>query len=250
MMRKLKFLWLPLIVMLSVGCERSAADYPLSNLRAIASFTLEFYHNSQANIHVSHEGEIDETNRLIYIHVPADADLTCLRPTIELSPWTTCEPKSLQMVDFSNGDSLDYTVKAQSGKIAVYTVYAIKDYIYTKAELIGVYTPDLLDGYGEPRRAHFATPRDGEKATLKLPEGTDVTNLRLHIDISNASYHSTVEICPAADKSAFVPYVDNEYYDLSESIAFFRITPEQGQALTYELDIEYFDIPVIVEDSL
>lgn len=227
-----------------MGCKRSAADFPPSNLRAIASFNLEFYHNSQANIHVTHEGEIDELNRLIYLSVPADADLTCLRPTIELSPWSTCEPRSLQVVDFSDGDSLDYTVTAQSGKRAVYTVFIKKDYIYTKAELIGAYTPELLDANGEPRKAHFATPRDGEKATLKLPDDTDLSALLLHIDLSNASYHSTVEISNKADKSGFVPYVDYSRYDLSDSIAFFRVTPEQGQALTYELNIQCFTIVV------
>jgi len=248
MKHQLTMVWLCLVAVLGIGCKRSAADFPPSNLRAIASFNLEFYHNAQANIHVTHEGEIDETNRLIYLHVPADADLTCFRPTIELSPWTTCEPKSLQTVDFSQGDSLDYTVKAQSGKIAVYTVYIKKDYVYTKAELLALYTPELLDGNGEPRKALFATPRDGEKGTLKLPEGTDVSALRIHIDLSGASWHSTVEICTAADKSAFVPYVDDAVYDLSENIAFIRVTPEEGKALTYELDIVYF--PVETEGSL
>lgn len=244
MKHSLNIVWLCFVAVFGMSCKRSAADFPPSNLRAIASFTLEFYHNSQANIHVSHEGEIDETNRLIYISVPADADLTCLRPTIELSPWTTCEPKSLQKVDFSHGDSLDYTVTAQSGKKAVYTVFVKKDYVYTKAELIGAYTPELLDMNGEPRKAHFATPRDGEKATLKLPDGTDLSALKLHIDLSNASYHSKVEISNVVDKSVFVPYVDYSYYDLSDSIAFFRVTPEQGQALTYELNIQCYTIVV------
>ncbi len=242
MKHPLNIVWLCFVAVFSISCKRSAADFPPSNLRAIASFTLEFYHNSQANIHVSHEGEIDETNRLIYISVPADADLTCLRPTIELSPWTTCEPKSLQKVDFSHGDSLDYTVTAQSGKKAFYTVFVKKDYVYTKAELLALYTPDLLDGNGEPRKALFANAKDGEKATLKLPEGTDVSDLRIHIDLSNASYHSAVEICTTADKSVFVPYKDNSGYNLSENIAFFRVTPEEGKALTYELDIEYFTV--------
>lgn len=244
MMHRRKTVWLCLMAVLALGCKRTAADFPPSNLRAIASFNLEFYHNSQANIHVTHEGEIDEVNRMIYLSVPGDADLTCLRPTIELSPWSTCQPKSLQMVNFSHGDSLDYLVTAQSGKTAVYTVKIKKDYIYTKAELIGAYTPELLDANGEPRKAHFATPRDGEKATLKLPDGTDLSALKLHIDISNASYHSTVEISNKADKSAFIPYVDYSYYDLSDSIAFFRVTPEQGKALTYELDIQCYTIVV------
>ena len=225
-----------------LGCKRTAADFPPSNLRAIASFDLEFFHNSQANIHVTHEGEIDEVNRMIYLSVPKDADLTCLRPTIELSPWTTCEPKSLQIVDFSHGDSLDYLVTAQSGKTAVYTVKIQKDYVYTKAELYYVYAMDILDYNEEPRRALFTNAKDGEVGKLWLPEGTDVSALRLHIDISNASYHSTVEICTKADKSDFVPYVDNSHYDLSENIAYFRITPEQGTALTYEMDIVYFAV--------
>lgn len=247
MTNRQKILWLLLVLALGWGCKRSAAEYPLSNLRAISSFNLEFYHNSQANIHVTHEGEINETDRMIYVSVPADADLSCLRPTIELSPWTTCEPKSLQTVDFSNGDSLDYTVTAQSGKIAVYTVYIKKDYKYTQAELLYAYTPDLLDGNGEPRKALFATPRNGEKGVLSLPEGTEVSALRLHLDISNASYHSTIEICTHSDKSIFVPYVDYGTYDLSENVAFIRITPEEGKALTYEMDIVYF---TDLEDSL
>lgn len=248
-MQRQKLLWLSLVLIafLGISCERPASDFPLSNMRAIASFTLEFYHNSQANIHVSHEGEIDETNRMIYLSVPADADLSCLRPTIELSPWTTCNPKSLQIVDFSKGDSLDYVVTAQSGKQAVYTVFIKKDYIYTKAELLAVYTPDFLDVKNEPRKAVFMNAKNGEKAKLSLPEGTDTSNLRLHIDLSNASYHSTVEICTLADKSVFVPYIDNECHDISSDVAFIRVTPEQGAAITYELNIEYF---VAEEDLL
>ena len=241
-MHQRKFLWLCLMAVLWMGCKRSAADFPPSNLRAIASFNLEFYHNSQANIHVTHEGEIDEFNRLIYLSVPADADLTCLCPTIELSPWSTCEPRSLQVVDFSDGDSLDYTVTAQSGKRAVYTVFIKKDYIYTKAELLCVYATDVLDYNGEPRKATFINARDGEQAKLWLPDSTDLSALRLHIDLSNASYHSTVEICTSKDKSSFVPFVDNSKYDLSsDTVAFFRVTPEQGKALTYELNPELFE---------
>jgi len=243
MKHQLKMLSLCLMVVCVTSCKKSATDFPPSNLRAISSFNLEFYHNSQANIHVTHEGEIDEVNKLIYLSVPSDADLTCLCPTIELSPWTTCEPKSLQVVDFSLGDSLDYTVKAQSGKIAVYTVYIKKDYAYTKAELLYVYATDVLDWNGEARKALFSNAKDGEVGKLWLPEGTDVSALRLHIDLSNASYHSTVEISTTADKSDFVPFVDNSCYDLStDSIAFFRISPEQGKALTYELDLEFFEV--------
>ena len=45
------------MVVCVTGCKRSATDFPPSNLRAISSFNLEFYHNSQANIHVTHKDE-------------------------------------------------------------------------------------------------------------------------------------------------------------------------------------------------
>lgn len=59
-----------------LGCSKAIEDYPKFNLREIAYFAFDYYHNSENNIFIQHAGVIDETNRYITVSVPTDADLT------------------------------------------------------------------------------------------------------------------------------------------------------------------------------
>lgn len=220
------------------GCSKSMDDYPLSNLRAISSFTLEFYHNADANIFIQHAGVIDETGKVIRLSVPADADLSQLCPTIQLSPWSTVSPGSLEKVDFSKGDSLDYVVRAQSGKQAVYTVYITRDYIYEKAELMAAYATDLLDEHQEPRRCTYSSFAEGAQAKLWVPDGTDLSHIRIYLDLSNASHHSTIEVSESGDKTGFRAFTNNTEMDFSHGFVFIRVTSESGKAITYQLNVE------------
>lgn len=66
------------------------------------------------------DGNIDEVARRIAFVLPAETDVTQLVPTIEVSEGATVEPASGVAQDFTN--PVNYTVTAQNGTTAVYTV--------------------------------------------------------------------------------------------------------------------------------
>ena len=69
------------------------------------------------------DGIIDEVARRISFVLPAETDVTQLVPTIEVSEGATVEPASGVAQDFTN--PVTYTVTAQNGTTAAYTVMAI-----------------------------------------------------------------------------------------------------------------------------
>ena len=69
------------------------------------------------------DGIIDEVARRISFVLPAETDVTQLVPTIEVSEGATVEPASGVAQDFTN--PVTYTVTAQNGTTAVYTVMVI-----------------------------------------------------------------------------------------------------------------------------
>ena len=69
------------------------------------------------------DGIIDEVARRISFVLPAETDVTQLVPTIEVSEGATVEPASGVAQDFTN--PVTYTVTAQNGTMAAYTVMVI-----------------------------------------------------------------------------------------------------------------------------
>ena len=69
------------------------------------------------------DGVIDEVARKIDFVLPAETDVTQLVPTIEVSEGATVEPASGVAQDFTN--PVTYTVTAQNGTTAVYTVTVV-----------------------------------------------------------------------------------------------------------------------------
>jgi hypothetical protein len=69
------------------------------------------------------DGIIDEVARKIDFVLPAETDVTQLVPTIEVSEGATVEPASGVAQDFTN--PVTYTVTAQNGTTAVYTVTVV-----------------------------------------------------------------------------------------------------------------------------
>lgn len=69
------------------------------------------------------EGYIDEVVRTISFVLPGETDVTHLIPTIEVSEGATVEPASGVAQDFTH--PVTYTVTAQNGTTAVYTVTVI-----------------------------------------------------------------------------------------------------------------------------
>ena len=69
------------------------------------------------------EGEIDEFSKTVTVQMPQGTDVTELVPTIEVSEGATVSPASGEAQDFTN--PVSYTVTAQNGTTAVYTVTVI-----------------------------------------------------------------------------------------------------------------------------
>lgn len=243
-------LWLvPLLVVL-YGCKKTIDDYPLANLRAISSFNFDYYHNSDCKIFVQAEGTIDETNRSIEVHVPMDADLTRLRPTITLSPWTICSPKNLEMVDFSAG-VVEYEVTAQSGKKAYYTVSVIPDFIYQDAAMIRLVLSDIpaspgADSDADDKSAGLSgvpdKESDGAVVNITLPTGWsskyDMSAQRTHLDMSASSHHCKIEVDDSGtDETSYRTFEDMDEVDYTHSVIF-RITSQSGKVVRYTVTIQ------------
>ena len=69
------------------------------------------------------EGVIDEFSKTVTVQMPQGTDVTELVPTIEVSEGATVSPASGEAQDFTN--PVSYTVTAQNGTTAVYTVTVI-----------------------------------------------------------------------------------------------------------------------------
>ncbi|MBQ9339990.1 MAG: hypothetical protein IJS13_06630 [Paludibacteraceae bacterium] len=242
-MKKLLFSHvLLLLAAFTVSCRKTIDDYPLANLRAISSFDIEYYHNSGSNIFIHHYGVIDETNRYITVSVPTDADLSHLRPSIKLSPWTTCHPGNLDEVDFSNGE-VEYEVTAQSGKKAYYRVLITADYVYQDANLLRLFLSDIPLANAEdidpddPTSGRSATPdsyMDGALVQLLLENGSgyDLTRQRTHLDVSASSHKCSIEVAEFNDESNYRPFHDLDTINYSDTVIY-RITAESGKVIRY-----------------
>ena len=86
-----------------------AVVHDVDNEKSILSFVIDGV-----------EGEINEIAKTVSLTMPEDTDVTGLVPTIEVSEGATVSPASGEAQDFTN--PVEYTVTAQNGTTAVYTV--------------------------------------------------------------------------------------------------------------------------------
>lgn len=179
---------LSMMTLVFFGCgESSMDDEPKSNIRSIMSFIIKPAPNA-GNVQTQHQGVIDETNKTITIKLPQHLDLTAVRPSIITGPWATVYPQNLEAVDFT-ADIIEYTVTAQSGKQAVYTVIKDMSYRYSQAQIYALSFPAIIDPEtGEPVRA-LAVESD-KTIRVEVPEGTDVTHLTPLLELSPDSYNA------------------------------------------------------------
>ena len=91
-----------------------AVVHDADNEKSILSFRFDALNES---------GVIDQIARKISFMLPAETDVTQLVPTIEVSEGATVDPASGVAQDFTN--PVIYTVTAQNGTTAVYTVTVI-----------------------------------------------------------------------------------------------------------------------------
>lgn len=227
------FILLSCLLLLFEGCSKDIDDFPKSNLRAISKFTIQPYLNGANHIFVEHQGKIDEVNKEIQVSLPAEADLKGLRPNIELSPWTTVSPGNLTPIDFDR--PVELTVTAESGKTAVYTVKVTQDYLYTYAELYSVTLPDLKDSKGIPLYGTFANYNDNVETKINVPEGTDLTQLKLQIDPTAGTRHATYEVSEDEGRS-YQPFSGTGIVNCSQTVIF-KITSQSGKSVRYKVSI-------------
>ena len=167
--------------------ENSMDDEPKYNIRSIVSFIIKPAPNA-GNVQTQHQGIIDETNKTITIKLPQHLDLTAIRPSITTGPWATVYPQNLEAVDFT-ADGIEYTVTAQSGKQAVYTVIKDMTYRYSKAQIYALSFPSVIDPEtGEPVRA--LAVESAKTIRVEVPKGTDVTHLTPLLELSPDSYNA------------------------------------------------------------
>lgn len=222
------------VVLLITGCSEDINDYPKSNLRAISAFSFEPYYNSSNNIFVPHAGIIDEANKLIKVKLPYDVILTDLRPSIKLSPWTISSPSNMEVVDFTK-DTVDITVTAQSGKTAVYSVVRTLDYLYNKAEVYSVSFPDYIwISTGNLIKAVFPNFNNNSTVTVNLPSATDLSNIRIELDLSPASRFSTLEVNEDGAGVIFRPLTNPGMVNLTKTITV-RVKPQSGSTINYKI---------------
>ncbi len=218
------------------SCTKDIDDYPKSNLRAITAFSFEPYHNNPNNIFVKHEGVIDQTNKIITVSLPADVILTNLRPSITLSPWTTVSPGNLEYIDFT-GDTVDFTVKAESGKEAVYSLVKKLDYVYKKAELYSVSFPEIMEG-DIPLRRVFPNYNNNTQINITVANTVPLNAILTDLELSPASRNSTVEISDNGSENDYRPFTSPGMVDYTKRVSF-RIRSQSGATVNYRVSTRH-----------
>lgn len=216
-------------------CSESIEDFPKSNLRAISSFTFEPYHNAENNIVIQHVGKIDEVNKIIKVHLPSDVILTNLRPKIVLSPWTTVNPASLEYVDFVK-DTVDFTVTAQSGKKAVYSVVRVLDFVYSSAELYSISFPEILNEQNEPIRFTYSSFTNNTTISAKIPADYSIGNLLVRLEFSPASRGCRVEVSEDGLETSYRTFSNDQTVNFTNRVSF-RVTSQSGSKINYRINV-------------
>ncbi len=120
------------------------------------------------------QGVIDEAAKTVELALPEGTDLTHLTPQIKVSKYATVEPASGVEQDFSN--PLVYTVTAFNGTKVQYLVTAIAENPENEKRILSfaIETPAV----------HGIIDEVVKTVTLSFDQGTDVTNLKPIIEVS------------------------------------------------------------------
>lgn len=222
-----------LFIVFFSGCQQdSIANYPKSNLRSLVSFIIQPALNS-GNVWNTYIGDIDQDQKLIKLTIHNGVDLTKIRPEIIVAPWATSMPGNLEPIDLTP-DTVLYKVVAQSGKTATYSI--VKKIIpYTGANIFSVYFPSILDATGsEIRQANTAigtaitSPLPAPTVlTVKVPAGTDITNVVPFFELAPNSHNCTF------DKPI------NIAYDFTNPVSFTVLSEDGKTAFSFTVQLIY-----------
>lgn len=174
-----RLLSVPSLILLSFillnGCQSTNPEIEKSfGMRTITRFEISPDHNPE-NIYVGHIGIINENEKTITINVPKQANLTEIRPTIEVAPFASVSPSSFEPTDLT--DTVEYVVTAQNGKKSYYTVVCKNDYLYTNATLMAVNIS--YQSVENTVTERILIPSNNKSISLTLPATADLSRITL-----------------------------------------------------------------------
>jgi len=171
------------------GRENDINQLPPANLRSIISFVLNPYSNA-GNVPIKFTATINESTKIITLKLPKNLRLDSIRPEVRLSPYTTVSPINLEPIDLTK-DTVEYTVTAESGKKAVYSVVKDMTYLYTNNVIYAVSLANVIDPVtNSPVRSTFWS----SSVAMKVPVGTDKKNINVTLEMAGDSYNATIMV--------------------------------------------------------
>lgn len=196
------------------------------NLRTVLSFVLNPYQNSKNNLTLKVTGKIDEANKLITLKLPKNTRLDSLRPEVIYSPWASITPANLEYVNLTP-DTVEYTVKAQSGKISVYSVVKDMSFVYTNNNLYAITFPNITEAIsgGAVRKTFWSGTYS---LTIQVPVGTDVKNIVTYLEFAADSQNTSIQVMENLT-NVFRTY--SNPVDFSKKVTF-RVKSEDGKKST------------------
>ncbi|RED93601.1 family 10 glycosylhydrolase [Marinoscillum furvescens] len=159
--------------------------------------------------------QIDHEGGTVKDSLPVGTDLTSLVPIIEVSEKATISPASGEAKDFSS--PVVYVVTAENGANKIYTVT-----LSVKEEVIVVEKSDDNDINEFFFSEIFIRGKiDGQQISGSVPYGTDITNLKVSLDI-----HEKASVSPAVE----------EPQDFTSPVTY-TVTAENGETQSYNVSV-------------
>lgn len=188
------------------GCENTNNELEKRfGMRTITRFEISPDHNPE-NIYVGHIGIINEKEKIITINVPKQANLTAIKPTIEVAPFASISPSSLEPVNLT--DTVEYVVTAQNGRKSYYSVVCKNDYLYANATLMAVNISYQIEENTITER--ILIPSNNKSISLTLPATADLTKIKLAFEPDPYSHFAQYYI--GSKKTDFTELLDFTNY--------------------------------------
>jgi hypothetical protein len=197
------------------------------------SFVLNTYQN-EGNLNVKLVGTIDELNKLIKLNIPGDLRLDSIRPEIMCAPWASSSPKNLEYIDF-RPDTVKYTVIAESGKKAVYSLVKDGSYIYTKSNVYAFSFTNIIDpATGVAVRAVCTT----FSITMTVPVGTDITKIMTNLEFFPDSRMTTVKV---KENGSFLgrSFTNPDFVNFTKPVIFLVTSQDKLITSSYTVTVKY-----------
>ncbi len=177
-----------------------------------------FLASSNAALASNVSGVIDEQNKIVTVLFEPETNITALQPAIGVANTATIVPSVVDILDFS--DNVDYTITAENGDTATYTILSSFKQRDEKEILKFEFLAD--DNSGNLSNDYEATIlNENKEIKLELPEGVDLSILVPSITISEGAI-----ITP-----------NNDIATNFNTILDFTVTAEDGGTEIYKVNV-------------